>query len=66
MYTNPNPNVTPQCRARKYGQTDGRTDDQGYNIIRPFGRIKKKQTRFVCETVMSPKHPSFEKHDPDI
>ena len=25
MYTNPNPNLTPQCRARKYGQTDGRT-----------------------------------------
>ena len=24
MYTNPNPNLTPQCRARKYGLT-GRT-----------------------------------------
>ena len=23
-------------------QTDGRTDNRGYNIIRPFGRIKKK------------------------
>ena len=41
MYTNPNPNLTPQCQARKYGQTDGRTDDRGYNIIQPFGRIKK-------------------------
>ena len=23
-------------------QTDGRTDDRGYNIIRPFGRIKRR------------------------
>ena len=29
MYTNPNPNLTPQCRARKYGWTDGRTTDNG-------------------------------------
>ena len=27
MYTNPIPNLTPQCRARKYGQTD-KTDKQ--------------------------------------
>ena len=25
-----------------------------------------KKTRCVCETLMPPKHPSFEKHDPDI
>ena len=24
MYTNPNPNLTPQCWARKYEQTDAR------------------------------------------
>ena len=27
---------------------------------------KKKKTRCVFETLMPPKHPSFEKHDPDI
>ena len=24
------------------------------------------ETRCVCETLMPPKYPSFEKHDPDI
>ena len=27
---------------------------------------KHKKTRCVCETLMPPKYPSFEKHDPDI
>ena len=26
----------------------------------------KQKTRCVCETLMPPKHPSSEKHDPDI
>ena len=26
MYTNPNPNLTPQCRARKHGHTYGWTN----------------------------------------
>ena len=25
-----------------------------------------KETRCVCETLMPSKHPSFEKHDPEI
>ena len=25
-----------------------------------------EKTRCVCGTLMPPKHPSFEKHDPDI
>ena len=30
-------------------------------------KTKKKQNpRCVCEALMPPKHPSFEKHDPDI
>ena len=28
--------------------------------------ITTSTTRCVCETLMPPKHPSFEKHDPDI
>ena len=28
--------------------------------------INAQKTRCVCETLMPPKHPSFEKHDPDI
>ena len=27
---------------------------------------KEEETRCVCETLMHPKHPSFEKQDPDI
>ena len=36
MYTNPNPNLTPQCRARKYEQTNGWTDGHmhdGHNAM---------------------------------
>ena len=41
-------------------------------IYTNFNTLKKKAlgkhcgTRCVCETLMPPKHPSFEKHDPDI
>ena len=28
--------------------------------------VKVEETRCVCEILMPPKHPSFEKHDPDI
>ena len=31
----------------------------------PCGGYNKSE-RCVCETLMPPKHPSFEKHDPDI
>ena len=27
---------------------------------------QQRKTRCVCETLMPPKYPSFEKHDPDI
>ena len=29
-------------------------------------KINVFETRCVCETLMPQKHPSFEKHDPDI
>ena len=28
--------------------------------------VELKKTRCVCETLMPPKHPFFEKHDPDV
>ena len=28
--------------------------------------VEKGKKRCACETLMPPKHPSFEKHDPDI
>ena len=34
--------------------------------LQAFADDKKKKTRCVCETLMPPKHHSFEKHDPDI
>ena len=31
-----------------------------------FTATYQGKTKCVCETLMPPKHPSFEKHDPDI
>ena len=33
---------------------------------KPFYNQFAEEKRCVCETLMPPKHPSFEKHDPDI
>ena len=57
MYTNPNPNLTPQCRARKYGRTDrrtdrrtdGQTDDGPITIAHPehFVLSRAKKTKLI-------------------
>ena len=39
------------------------------SVVKSLGKKnweKKKKTRFVCEKLMPPKHPSFEKHDHNI
>ena len=53
------------CSGQRMGDA-ARPPTTGDHIIRSVfdGRIKK--TRSICETLMPPKHPSFEKHDPDI
>ena len=53
------------------GQTNKNTitDRAGTIIIvaiQFFWGAQKKKTRCVCERLMPPKHPSFEKHDHDI
>ena len=35
-------------------------------LLFPQCFLPYKKKRCVCETLMPPKHPSFEKHDPDI
>ena len=37
-----------------------------FNILKEKALEKHCGTRYVCETLMPPKHQSFEKHDPDI
>ena len=51
MYTNPNPNLTPQCRARKYGQTDGRTDGRPGVYHNTTLRAYKKRNRIIINNI---------------
>ena len=44
-------------------QTDRQMDDKNNTMT---VELKIVTMRCVCETLMSLKHPSFEKHDPDI
>ena len=39
---------------------------QGYIASKLFLDFAPEKKKCVCETPMPPKHPSFEKHDPDI
>ena len=37
-----------------------------FDALKIYSLGKHCETKCVCETLMPPKHPSFEKHDPDI
>ena len=46
--------------------SDNRDITKCQKILKSKKGHNSKKTRCVCETRMPPKHPSFEKHDPDI
>ena len=67
MYKQIQPNY-PQFILNRYqdvGKKPAHTDTPEKKGIQ-HSLLSTTKTRCVCETLMPPKHPSFEKHDPDI